>query len=67
MMEFLYFPDDKTEYIPAFIALAVCIVVAYLVFRWIRSYSKSQEQKMKNFEEEVMKKFEEDHSDDRHK
>lgn len=66
MMEFLYFPDDKTEYIPAFIALAICMVVAYVVFRLIRSYSKSQEEKMKKFEDEVMEKFKED-SDNQYK
>lgn len=64
MMEFLYFPDDKTEYIPALIALAICILVAYIAFRIIKAYSRSQEEKMKKFENEVMRKLEEEQSDE---
>jgi flagellar biosynthesis/type III secretory pathway M-ring protein FliF/YscJ len=67
MMEFLYFPEDKTEYIPAFIALAICIILAYVAFKLIKAYSKSQEKKMKNFEEDVMKKLEEEQPDDKKK
>lgn len=60
MMEFLYFPDDPTEYIPAVIAMIICFLVAYLVFRYIKNYSRNQEQKMKHFEEEVMRKLEQE-------
>lgn len=37
MMEFLYFPEDKTEYIPAIIMLVIFMVLAvgamYLVYK----------------------------------
>lgn len=64
MMEFLYFPDDPTEYIPAAIAMIICILVAYFVFRIIKNYSKNQEQKMKHFEEEVMKRLEQEENNE---
>mgnify|MGYP001108673529 CR=1 FL=1 len=63
MMEFLYFPDDPTEYIPAAISMIICILVAYFVFRYIKKYSRNQEQKMKHFEEEVMRKLEQEEND----
>lgn len=63
MMEFLYFPDDPVEYIPAAIAMIICFLVAYFVFRYIKNYSRNQEQKMKHFEEEVMRKLEQEEND----
>ncbi len=35
MMEFLYFPQDKTEYIPALISLLLFMTVAVLFMRMI--------------------------------
>ncbi|MFB9860334.1 hypothetical protein [Salinicoccus siamensis] len=60
MMPFLYFPEDKSEYIPAFITLAICMLLAYLAYRLIKRYSEKQEQKMKEFEEQVMKRMEQE-------
>lgn len=59
-MPFLYFPEDKSEYIPAFITLAICMLLAYLAYRLIKRYSEKQEQKMKEFEEQVMKRMEQE-------
>ncbi|SOC44103.1 hypothetical protein [Salinicoccus kekensis] len=64
MMDFLYFPDDPMEYIPAAFAMLVCFLVAYAAYRIIKSYSKNQEEKMKNFEEEVMRKLEQKEADE---
>lgn len=64
MMEFLYFPEDKTEYIPAFLALAICILLAYIAFRIVRNYSRKQEEKMKAFEQQVLKKLDEEENDE---
>lgn len=45
MMEFLYFPQDKTEYIPALISLAIFVVLAIITFYLIRRYSKKEEER----------------------
>ena len=47
-MEFLYFPDDKTEYIPGLISIVICIIVAYIAFRLIKKYSKKTRRKSKS-------------------
>lgn len=67
MMEFLYFPEDKTEYIPGLITLVVCIILAYVVFVLIRKYSKNEAQRAKEFEEKVMKKIDQDDHDKTYK
>ncbi|AKG73309.1 hypothetical protein [Salinicoccus halodurans] len=64
MMEFLYFPEDKTEYIPAFLALAICILLAYIAFRIVKKYSRKQEEKMKAFEQQVLKRLDEEENDE---
>ncbi|HZG73430.1 MAG TPA: hypothetical protein VEY51_17980 [Chondromyces sp.] len=48
---FLYFPEDKTEYIPAAITMAIFLVFAILAFKFIRNVSKKEEQKTKHLEE----------------
>ncbi|WP_020007806.1 hypothetical protein [Salinicoccus albus] len=63
MMEFLYFPEDKSEYIPALIVLAICILIAYITFRLIKRYSRKQEEKMKDFEAEVLRRLEQEKYD----
>jgi len=64
MMDFLYFPDDPMEYIPAAFTMLVCLLVAYAAYRIIKSYIKNQEEKMKDFEEEVMRKLEQEEADE---
>lgn len=46
MMEFLYFPQDKTEYIPALISLAVFVLLAVITFYLIQRHSKKEAEKM---------------------
>ena len=64
MMPFLYFPEDKTEYIPALIMLLLFILLASVVYRIIKKYSRNEEEKMKDFEEKVLERLEYEHDDD---
>ncbi|TDL30368.1 hypothetical protein E2R51_18895 [Jeotgalibacillus sp. S-D1] len=50
---FLYFPEDKTEYIPAAFWMLLFLVITVLTFRWILRVSKKQEEKTRKLEEEV--------------
>lgn len=58
MMEFLYFPENKMEYIPAVISLIFFMLLAYLAFRLIKRYSDKEEEKMKAFEQDVLRRLE---------
>ena len=53
-MPFLYFPEDKTEYIPAAISFAVFMVLMVFAFRWIRNNSKKQEAEAKVLEDQIL-------------
>lgn len=50
MMEFLYFPEDKSEYIPAFIMLVIFMVGAIATMYMFYKKSKKEE---KLFDEHV--------------
>ncbi|MCG1021805.1 MULTISPECIES: hypothetical protein [Sutcliffiella] len=50
---FLYFPEDKTEYIPAGITFAIFFIAAIFVFRYILKISKRESQKAKALEEQL--------------
>ncbi|PPA69991.1 hypothetical protein [Jeotgalibacillus proteolyticus] len=50
---FLYFPEDKSEYIPAAFWMMLFLTFTILTFRWILKVSKKQEEKTKKIEEEV--------------
>ena len=54
LMPFLYFPEDKSEYIPAAISFAVFMVMLVFTFRWIRRNSKKQEEETKELEERIL-------------
>ncbi|UJL45150.1 hypothetical protein KFZ58_12075 [Virgibacillus sp. NKC19-16] len=43
MMEFLYFPEDKTEYIPAIIVLVIFMLLALGTMYLIYKKSKKEE------------------------
>ncbi|PAV28754.1 hypothetical protein CIL05_15865 [Virgibacillus profundi] len=43
MMPFLYFPEDKSEYIPAFIVLVFFMVLAVGAMYWFYKKSKKDE------------------------
>jgi hypothetical protein len=52
---FLYFPEDKSEYIPAAITFTLFFIAAVLAMRLIIKISKRQEEKAKEFEEQLRK------------
>lgn len=51
---FLYFPEDKSEYIPAGITSIVFLAGAILTMRLIIKVSKKEAQKTKELEEKIM-------------
>ncbi|OLN23759.1 hypothetical protein BTO30_03135 [Domibacillus antri] len=52
---FLYFPEDKSEYIPAAFSMLVFLLMAIAVFLLIKRVSKKEEQKTKHLEEQIRK------------
>jgi NADH:ubiquinone oxidoreductase subunit 3 (subunit A) len=50
---FLYFPEDKSEYIPAFIKLAIFILLTVLAMRLVIKISKREEKKAKELEKQL--------------
>ncbi|SDM13230.1 hypothetical protein [Sediminibacillus halophilus] len=46
MMEFLYFPEDKTEYIPALISLVIFSIGAAVTMYLIYKHSKKEERRI---------------------
>lgn len=51
---FLYFPEDKTEYIPAAITSVIFLFAAILTMRFIMKKSKQEEEKTKALEEKML-------------
>ncbi|MDQ0155341.1 hypothetical protein [Robertmurraya andreesenii] len=51
---FLYFPEDKTEYIPAAISFSIFLIAAILTMRFIVKKSKKDEEKTKALEEKIL-------------
>ncbi|PAQ13766.1 hypothetical protein CD798_13960 [Bacillaceae bacterium SAOS 7] len=49
-MLYLYFPEDKSEYIPAAISMAVFMTAAVLFFLFMKKISKKEEEKAKELE-----------------
>lgn len=56
---FLYFPKDKTEYIPAAIMSVIFLIGALITMRWIIRHSKKEEEKMKEFEKTAFQEIDE--------
>jgi len=52
---FLYFPEDKSEYIPAAISSFIFLVGAILTMRLILKVSKKEAEKAKEYEQAIMK------------
>ncbi|MDC3412385.1 hypothetical protein NC797_00185 [Aquibacillus sp. 3ASR75-11] len=46
MMDFLYFPEDKTEYIPAVLNLLLFVLGAVIVMYFFYKHSKKEEKKI---------------------
>ena len=55
LMPFLYFPEDKSEYIPAAISFVIFMTLMLFVFRWIIKNSKRQEEETKELEQRILK------------
>ena len=55
---FLYFPQDKTEYIPAVISFSIFFILCVLTFRFIVRISKRQEEQAREFEKRLKQQFE---------
>lgn len=54
---FLYFPEDKTEYIPAAFTSLVFLIGAILTMRYIIKVSKREAQKAREHEQAIMKQM----------
>ena len=53
---FLYFPEDKSEYIPAAISFLLFFIGALVTMKMIVSVSKREEKKAKELEEKLKNK-----------
>lgn len=53
---FLYFPEDKSTYIPAVIELLLIILLCVLVFRVFRKISAKEAAKAERLEQEMKSK-----------
>jgi hypothetical protein len=53
---FLYFPEDKTEYIPAAITSAIFLIAAVITMRLIIKHSRKEALKTKDLEEAINKR-----------
>lgn len=62
-MPFLYFPEDKSEYIPGMISLIIFMILAMVIFYLIIKKSKKDEAKFEEeYREQIQKAKEEDDS-----
>ncbi|ARJ38206.1 hypothetical protein CSV71_13305 [Sporosarcina sp. P21c] len=55
LMPFLYFPEDKSEYIPAAISFVIFMTLMLFVFRWVIKKSKRQEEETRELEQRILK------------
>jgi hypothetical protein len=53
---FLYIPEDKSTYIPAFIKLCIMVLVCVFVFKWLRKLSAKEAAKAELLEQEMLAK-----------
>lgn len=56
---FLYFPENKLEYIPSLFSLFLVIFLAFFVVRLLIKNSKREEEKAKILEKELLTKHHE--------
>jgi hypothetical protein len=63
MMEFLYFPEDKTEYIPSVIMLLIFMAGAIIATIYIRRHSAKE---LTKFEQEHYEKQEQTSDTENH-
>nr|WP_163536588.1 hypothetical protein [Gracilibacillus sp. YIM 98692] len=48
LVEFLYFPEDKTQYIPSVLMLVVFVIGAIVAMYLVKKASKKEEEKFNN-------------------
>ena len=53
---FLYFPKDKSTYLPAFIKLLLMVLVCVMVFKFLRKLSAKEAAKAELLEQEMLAK-----------
>jgi len=51
MMEFLYFPEDKSEYLPAVISLIIFMIGAFVTFYLFKRASLKEEKRLMEIDE----------------
>ncbi len=51
---FLYFPEDKSEYIPAAISFTIFLILCIFTMRFIVKISRKEEAKAKELENQIM-------------
>ncbi|MFJ3391072.1 hypothetical protein [Lysinibacillus sp. NPDC086135] len=54
MYQFLYFPEDKSGYIPAAFEFLIMLILCIVVFTIFRKISKKQEMKSKEIEARIL-------------
>lgn len=54
MYQFLYFPEDKSGYIPAAFEFLIMLILCIVVFTVFRKISKKQEMKSKELEARIL-------------
>ena len=52
---FLYFPEDKSLYLPAAIEFAILLIIVFATFRFIRRIAARQAAQAKVLEERALK------------
>jgi hypothetical protein len=55
LADFLYFPKDKSEYIPAVISFSIFLIGAIIATRYFIVISKREAKKAKELEEQILK------------
>lgn len=56
---FLYFPEDKSGYIPAAIQFGILLIIVFATYRWIRRYSARQAEAAKQLEARALQERDE--------
>ncbi|MFJ7185702.1 hypothetical protein [Lysinibacillus xylanilyticus] len=54
MYQFLYFPEDKSGYVPAAFEFLLMLILCIVVFTVFRKISKKQEMKSKELEARIL-------------
>lgn len=57
---FLYFPEDKSEYIPAAVTMIIFTIAAFFAFRFIIKLSKKEQDQVDELMNQAKQKNEKD-------